>query len=291
MDCKMMKTQLPSGNYMPLIGFGTFQIRGRALIRNVLDHAFAAGYRQIDTAAVYGNEQDIGTALKELLPKYNLKREDIFITSKLSPSDQGNAALRALQTSIKNLDCGYLDLFLIHWPGVHGIRGSHPDNQKLRSLSWETLIKSGQQGLVRDIGVSNYTIPHLTEIVSKNYNVKVAVNQVEWHPHCHEEDLKQFCQNEKILLQAYSSLGGSSNLKLLSDAVVVDVANKLEKSPAQVLLRWALQQNIGIIPKARSKEHIEANIDLNFVIPEEDMNKLSNLRTVEKYAWDPKSIS
>jgi diketogulonate reductase-like aldo/keto reductase len=83
MDCKMMKTQLPSGNYMPLIGFGTFQIRGRALIRNVLDHAFAAGYRQIDTAAVYGNEQDIGTALKELLPKYNLKREDIFITSKL----------------------------------------------------------------------------------------------------------------------------------------------------------------------------------------------------------------
>ncbi|KAJ3662327.1 hypothetical protein Zmor_006681 [Zophobas morio] len=291
MDCKAMKFQLPSGRLMPLIGFGTFQIHGRSLIREVLDYALAAGYRQIDTAAVYGNEEDIGHALKELLPKYNLRRGDIFITSKLSPSDQGDQALQALQQSVENLNSGYLDLYLIHWPGAQGIPGNHPDNVKLRSASWEALMKGVELGLVRDIGVSNYTVRHLNELLSKNYSVRPAVNQVEWHPHCHGADLKNFCKSQGILLQAYSSLGGSNNPRLIKDPAVVQIATKIKKSPAQVLLRWALQQNIGIIPKARSKEHIEANIDLNFVISDGDMNTLSNMTKKEKYAWDPERIT
>ncbi|RZC40089.1 prostaglandin F synthase-like [Asbolus verrucosus] len=248
------------------VKIGTFQIRGRSLIRDVLNYALAAGYRQIDTAAVYGNEEDI------------------------APSDQGDSALRALENSVRNLDCGYLDLYLIHWPGAHGVPGNHPNNIKLRTSSWTQLIKGVQQGLVKDIGVSNYTIRHLNEILSKNYDIKPAVNQVEWHPHCHQSDLKKFCEKEGILLQAYSSLGGSNNPKLISDPVVVEIAKKLEKSPAQVLLQWALQQKVGIIPKARSREHIEANIDLNFTISDEDMNRLSSLKTEERYAWDPKTI-
>lgn len=208
-----------------------------------------------------------------------------------APSDQGDAAYSAVQNSLKNLSCDYLDLYLIHWPGVAGVASSSSANSKLREVSWQQLVKAKEGGLIRDIGVSNYTVRHLTELLSNCFGVKPSVNQVEWHPHYFDPDLRKFCKQNGILLQAYSSLGGSNNLKLVSDPSVVAVAERLGKSVAQVLLRWALQQNIAIIPKARSKQHIESNIDLDFVIPEQEMNVLSNLRNTEKYAWDPKVIA
>ncbi|KAK4872922.1 hypothetical protein RN001_014951 [Aquatica leii] len=289
MSYKTRKFQLISGDLMPLIGFGTFQIRGQQLIKDVLNWALAAGYRAIDTAAVYGNESDIGLALKDLLPKYNLQREDLFITSKLSPSDQGDKACDAVAASIKNLQCDYLDLYLIHWPGASGVPTESEVNAKLRSASWQSLIKAKDEGLVRNIGVSNYTVRHLTELLNSSYGVKPAVNQVEWHPGCHQDDLKQLCVQEGILLQAYSSLGGTGNKNLIRDPTVINIALKLGKSPAQILLCWAVQQNIAIIPKARAKERIDANIDLDFVIAEEDMTALSN-RKHERFAWDPTKV-
>ncbi|KAF2898552.1 hypothetical protein ILUMI_07623 [Ignelater luminosus] len=289
MDCKSLTFKLLSGQDMPLIGFGTFQIRGRSLIKDVLDWALACGYRNIDSAAVYGNEHDIGLALKDLLPKYKLKREDIFITSKLSPSDQGDRARNAVANSLQNLQCGYIDLYLIHWPGASGTPTNSTENAKLRDASWASLIKAKEEGLVKNIGVSNYMVKHLTELLNNCYGVKPAVNQVEWHPGCHEAQLKKLCQKEGILLQAYSSLGGTGNKSLLDDPLVESIAQKLNKTPAQILLRWAVQQNIAIIPKARSRERIEANISLDFVIPDEDMVALSN-RKSERYAWNPHSV-
>lgn len=285
-----MKFTLHSGDLMPMVGFGTYLVRGDDLIKTTLDYALGAGYRLIDSAAVYGNEESIGKALKELLPKHNLTRKDIFITSKLGPSDQGEGAYSALQKSLNNLDCGYLDLYLIHWPGAHGIKSEAKNNSVLRDESWQQMVKGVKNGLVRNIGVSNYNVNHMKQLLNNNHGIKPAVNQVEWHPHYHQDDLQELLKKEGILLQTYSSLGGSNNPNLLIDPEVVKIATKLERSPAQVLLRWALQQNLAIIPKARSKKHIEDNINLDFTIPEEDMKILSSFKQM-KYAWDPDTIA
>nr|XP_022912061.1 uncharacterized protein LOC111423039 [Onthophagus taurus] len=290
METKTLKATLKSGRKMPIVGFGTYQIRGTSLIRDVLDYALGAGYRSIDTAAVYGNETDIGSALKTLLPKYNLKREDIFITTKLSPSDHGEKALDAVKQSLKNLDCGYLDLYLVHWPGQSRLSIHDPSNIAIRAKTWEKLIEAKKQGLVKDIGVSNYTIKHLEELDKSNSEIP-AVNQVEWHPFYHQSDLKNYCKQKGILLQAYSSLGGTNNPDLMTNEVVVEIAKNLNKSPSQVLLKWAVQQGVGIIPKARSKSHIEENINLDFEIPEKDLDKLNNIGTMTKFAWDPTDVA
>ncbi|GJQ67822.1 hypothetical protein Trydic_g16592 [Trypoxylus dichotomus] len=290
MDCKNLRLKLLSGNLMPIIGFGTYRIRGTELIRDVLDYALSSGYRSIDTAYVYGNEKHIGEALKDLLPKYNLKREDIFIITKLPPSHHGDKAVTALRSSLENLDCGYVDLYLIHWPGQAGSSIKDSSNRNVRTKTWQYFVDFKKKGLVRNIGVSNYTISHLEELIANSFGEVPVVNQVEWHPHYHPSDLLNYCQKHGILLQAYSSLGGTNNSHLISDSEVVEIAKRLDKQPAQILLRWALQQNIAIIPKGCSKEHIQANIDLNFEIPEMDMTKLNNLKVSHKYAWNPDEV-
>lgn len=286
---KDLNFQLHSGDLMPLVGFGTWKIKGTELIRDVLDKALAAGYRLIDSAKVYGNEEDIGKALKELLPKYNLTRKDIWITTKLSPDDQGEKAYKALQESVRKLDTGYVDLYLIHWPGHYLDNVTGESNEKVRDESWQQMVKGVKDGLAKNIGVSNYLVRHLKQLLANDHGIKPAVNQVEWHPRYHPQDVLDYCRKEGILLQAYSSLGGTDNGDLLKDPSVEEIAKKLGKTPAQVLLKWALQQNIGIIPKARSKQHIDENIDLNFIIPEEDMKTLSSFKT-NKYYWDPEII-
>ncbi|KAG5880458.1 hypothetical protein JTB14_028791 [Gonioctena quinquepunctata] len=239
---KDMRFKLNSGDLMPLVGFGTYQIRGYDLIRSSLDAALGAGYKLIDSATVYGNEQDIGKALKELLPKYNLTRKDIFITSKLAPSDQGEKAYKALELSLKNLDCEYIDLYLIHWPGANGVNASSSENSKLRNESWKQLVKGKKNGLTRNIGISNYNVGHMTELLNNNHGVKPAVNQIEWHPFFHKDDVLELCRKEGILLQAYSSLGGTDNRSLLDNPEVTKIAQRLGKTPAQVLLRWPLSK-------------------------------------------------
>lgn len=286
--------KLNTGHTIPLIGFGTYQIYDSGLIYKTLDYALAAGYRHIDTAVVYRNEHHIGTALKQLLPKHNLKREDIFITSKLIP--QVNKSEQFVEElvlkTLANLQTEYIDLYLIHWPGVSGLQVSHPDNVKYRKSTWNVLTKLHREGKCRSIGVSNYTIRHLRELLADCSGVRPAVNQVEWHPHYYQLELLDFCRSEGIFLQAYSSLGTSSNTSLREDPVVIDIAKRLEKSPAQILLCWALGRNVGIIPKARSKDRIEENIALEFEIPAVDVQLLDGLKkpSGEKYAWNPDTV-
>ncbi|XP_052867248.1 uncharacterized protein LOC128273347 [Anopheles cruzii] len=286
--------KLNTGFDIPLLGFGTYQIHGQELIYETLDYALKAGYRHIDTAIVYRNEEFIGSALKTLLPKYNLKREDIFITSKLiSPKDKDQEFIeKMVRQSLAKLQTDFLDLYLIHWPGVSGLPVDHPDNEKQRKVTWDALCQLKKEGRLRSIGVSNYTIKHLTEMLTDRIVVTPAVNQVEWHPYYYQPELLEFCRQKGIFLQAYSSLGSSTTSELRSNATVAAVAARLKKTPAQVLLRWAAQQNIGILPKARSRSHVEENAALDFEIPDEDMTLLSNLRNSvgHKFAWDPEPV-
>lgn len=247
-----------------------------------------------DTANGYRNELLIGDALQTLLPKYGLKREDIFITSKLVPrKNEGHErVIETVKQSIKDLQTDYIDLYLIHWPGVMGIPVESAENSVYRKSTWNALVQCKREGLLRSIGVSNYNIKHLEDLLAVcSDDIRPAVNQVEWHPHYHQPELLDFCRRENIFLQAYSSLGSSGTRELRSDSTVNFIARKNKRSASQVLLRWAFQQGIGILPKARSKEHIDENVDLDFELSAEDMRALSTLQTSNKYAWNPETVA
>nr|CAD7590119.1 unnamed protein product [Timema genevievae] len=296
MSVKTSSFKLNNGVLMPAIGLGTYKICGSDVIFNVIDEGLKAGYRSIDTAAVYHNEEDIGRALKELLPKYNLTREDIFVTSKLSPSDHSPTKVAvAARGSLARLDTPYLDLYLVHWPGVAGVPPDSANNPEVRIATWRELVALHRQGLFRSIGVSNYTKHHLVQILANSAGVRPAVNQVEFHPHYKQPELLKFCYEEGyeegVLLQAYSSLGGSSDHSLLEDPTVGKVAESLGRSPSQVLLRWALKQGVGVIPKSVHPDRIAENIDLDFDIPQDSMRQLSSIQMMEKYAWDPNVVA
>jgi len=194
---------------MPRIGLGTWEVLGEKTIHEVVDAALGAGYRFIDTAQVYGNEKAIGNALKELLPKYNLTREDIFITTKLSPANQGKGSCeKSVLTSLENLQTDYIDLLLIHWPGSSKLRHNDERNRERRHESWQVLEGLCNSKILRSIGVSNFTVQHLKELLEVA-RVSPAVNQCEYHPHYYQPDLVKFCEHSNIHFQAYSSFGSA----------------------------------------------------------------------------------
>ncbi|XP_026316701.1 uncharacterized protein LOC113227679 isoform X2 [Hyposmocoma kahamanoa] len=289
-----MKFTLNNGMQMPAVGIGTYRIRKGDDIMKVVEYALDAGYRLFDTAAVYNNESHLKEAFRVLLPKYGLDRDDIFVTTKLSPSNYGGSDVvhRAYQKSLENLGLDQVDLFLIHFPGVARLNASDVRNQKIREMTWASLEELYDDGRVNAIGVSNFTIRHLDEIAS-NHSVMPAVNQVEWHPFYHQPELLNYCKEKDIVVQAYCSFGGtsSSNTDLVDHPVVKKIAKKLDVSCAQVLLVWALQQDVAVIPKSTNPERIKENITLNFRIPDEDMKLLNALGEQNtKYAWDPKVV-
>ncbi|KAH9500850.1 hypothetical protein Btru_073159 [Bulinus truncatus] len=283
---------LLSGQQMPIIGFGTYKIQGYDIIFRAIDAALGAGYRSIDTASVYRNEADIGKALKILLPKYNLQRKDVFITSKLGPSEQGkDTAKAALLSSIERLDCDYLDLYLIHWPGTSKFQPGDERNKQLRKESWLDMEDVFKQGKVKSLGISNYLSKHIEELL-QFCSVKPSVLQTEYHPHLIQSDVKATCDKHNIHLQAYSSLGTTSSDQLLTDPKVLEIAHQTHKSPAQVLLRWAVQQGIGVLPKSTNPDHIKDNIDIfSFSLTEEQMDTLTKLNKEFHYCWDPSKIA
>ncbi|XP_030758166.1 uncharacterized protein LOC115883883 [Sitophilus oryzae] len=282
-----MSFRLNTGHNIPLVGFGTYTINGNKQTKLIMDQALSVGYRLFDTAKMYSNEAEIGKALKDLLPKHNLTRKDVFITTKLYPSDQGDVAYDAFQESLKKLDCEYIDLFLIHWPGTWSQGTEKPS--KLRDRSWQLMAKAYQEGLVKNIGVSNYTVKHLKELLANDHGVKPTVNQIEWHPYYHPQDVYDFCKEQNILLQAYMPLGSGSK-HLLNDKVVSNVAKELGKTNAQILLKWSVQQGVGVIPRTISEQHMKENFDLNFTIPDKHMQMLSNMNKTVKYDWDPETV-
>ncbi|XP_074659148.1 glyoxal reductase-like isoform X1 [Tubulanus polymorphus] len=286
----MSTVKLNTGALMPIIGFGTFQIKGEA-VKNCVKVALETGYRLIDTAEGYGNENEIGNTIEKTLPQIpSLKRNQIFLTSKLAPYSQGSASARnACLNSMKNLGVDYLDLYLIHWPGVKGLQLDDPRNSELRKQSWLELEKLHKEGLVKSIGVSNYMINHLQELFTY-CTVKPAVNQCEHHPHLNQQKLIDFCKENDVYLQAYSSLGKGEQ-SLISEPLIREIASRINKTPAQVLLRWAVQNGTAVLPKSEKSDRIKENFDVfSFELSAEDFEKLNSLHKEVHYAWNPHTV-
>lgn len=187
----------------------------------------------------------------------------------------------------------YIDLYLIHFPGTARIPTTDPRNKELRGNTWAKLVEIYDSGKVKAIGVSNYTVRHLKELAANSHGLMPAVNQVEWHPYYFQPELLKYCNDNDIILQAYCSLGGTSaqNASLLEDPIVVNIAKKLNVTRPQLLLAWAIQQGVAVIPKSTNPEHIKQNIELEFVIPKSDLEALNGLgRNNIKYAWDPSEV-
>ncbi|CAH1108201.1 unnamed protein product [Psylliodes chrysocephalus] len=278
---------LNTGARIPMIGLGTAGINGPDITLRTLNDALQMGYRLIDTAAIYENEKNIGYALEKLLPKFNLTRKDIFITTKPHPKDIGENTSKAIAKSLKDLNCGYIDLYLINWPGTIEVSPDDRENFILRNSSWKIMVHAVKKKIIRQIGVCGNTVRHLQQLLAHCHGITPSVNQVEFHPFCRDRKLLDLCRPKNIFVQAYSSLGGSKWSDLINHECVTKCANKLGKTPAQILLRWAVQQEVGVIPTSHDRGHLFSNMQLDFNIPLEDMLILSTLETRVRYDVNP----
>ncbi len=247
---------------MPGFGFGTWNLTGNECVE-VTGEALRVGYRLIDTAKIYGNEVEVGEAIR----KSSVPREEIFVTTKLWPNDFGyENALRAFDGSLERLGLEYIDLYLIHWP--------RSDKQK-RQDSWRALCEIYKQGRAKSIGVSNYAVEHLKEALTSD--APPAVNQIEFHPYIYEEQrpILEFCKKHGIIVEAYSPLSQGHGLNSIT---VRDISERTGRTPAQVVLRWAIQHDTIPIPKSAHPERIKENIQVfDFELSADDMKMLDNL--------------
>ena len=275
------KMVLNNGVEMPVIGLGTYRAEDGEEMVKAVKWALRAGYRLIDTASQYGNEEGVGEGIRES----GLKREEIFITTKLWNTDQGhNNALRAIDASFKKLGLDYVDLYLIHWPTADG-EGVASINK--REETWKAMEEIYKSGKAKAIGVSNYTIAHLEEM-KKYVKVMPAVNQVEFHPFLYQEELLNYCKENGIQFEAYRPLTKGEKI---NDKTITEVAKKYGKTNAQILLRWSLQHGCITIPKSVHKERIEENINIfDFELKEEDMSRLDGLNENLRLCWDPTNL-
>lgn len=273
----MRKAKLNTGSDMPAIGFGTWQIYPNGRARRAVDEALNAGYRLIDTARIYGNERGVGRAIRE---RTDIERKDIFVTTKLWNSDHGyDEAIEAHGKSLKRLGTDYTDLYLIHWP----VAGKRQD-------SWQGLCELYKTGRTKAIGVSNYTIAHLEELMARS-DIVPAVNQIEFHPYLYEEQapLLEFCKRHNIVIEAYSPLAhGRKN----GDDKLSEMAVKYGKSHAQLILRWCLQHGTVPLPKTTNPEHMKENINIHdFELSGSEMTVINGLSDGTRTCWDPTIIS
>ena len=258
---------LNNGVEIPLLGVGVYQSPPGQTTENAVRYALMIGYRLIDTAQLYGNEEDVGRALR----KSGVSRDDVFIITKVWNSDQGyESTLQACNKSLQKLGLSYLDLYLIHWP-VHG----------MSEETWKAMVRLLQEQKTRAIGVSNYDIDDLSQLMQSS-DVLPAVDQVEFHPFLYQERLLRFCEKNGIQMEAYSPLTRGMRI---SHPTIVAVANKYRKTPAQVLIRWSLQHGLVVIPKSIQEDRILENSRVfDFQLEFEDMKLFDslneNLRTV-----------
>ena len=264
---------LQDGHRMPLLGLGVWDVRsGRETFQATLC-AFKTGYRHVDTAQMYGNEKDVGDAFRAS----GLKREEVFLTSKLSNSEHDyDAALRAFDNSLKKMRLEFVDLFLIHWPS----KGSNLQ-------SWRALECIRQQGRSRSIGVSNFAPKHLSELLEKG-NVRPVVNQIELNPFLQQQTIVSFCHQEKIHLTGYCPLARGHRF---NEPGLRRIAEETKKSAAQVMIRWALQRGQTVIPKSVRPQRIEENADVfDFNLSPPQMEILNGLDQGFRICPDPLNL-
>jgi diketogulonate reductase-like aldo/keto reductase len=248
---------LTSGAQMPLLGFGTWQIKGDDAVR-ASSVALEAGYRHLDTATIYGNEREVGRALAES----GVPRDEVFLTTKCPP-DRAGRALDTLRRSLDLLQTDHVDLWLIHWPG----RGTTNVDM------WRSFAEARDSGLARDIGVSNFDAA-LIDAVATPVGVVPAVNQIEWSPLLYDAGVVAEHRARDIVLEGYSALRGGT----LQHPAIVEIAQRIARTPAQVIVRWHLQHQVVVIPKSVHPERIRSNADVSgFSLADEDMAILDGL--------------
>jgi len=267
-------TTLHNGVKMPWFGLGVFKVEEGPELVNAVKSAIKHGYRSIDTAAIYANEEGVGKGIVEGLKEAGIAREDLFVTSKVWNSDLGyESTIAAYETSLKKLGLDYLDLYLIHWP----IEGKYKD-------AWRALETLYKEGRVKAIGVSNFQIHHLEDLM-KDAEIKPMINQVEFHPRLTQKDLKVFCKDNGIQLEAWSPLMQG---QLLDNEVLKEIANKHHKSVAQVILRWDLQNGVVTIPKSTKEHRIVENANVfDFDLSKEEMEIIDGLNQNHRVGPDP----
>lgn len=262
--------ELHNGVQMPYFGLGVYLSKDGSEVINAVKEALNHGYRHIDTAAIYNNEEGVGKGVQES----NVDRKDIFLVSKVWNTDQGyDSTLKAFDASLERLGTDYLDLYLIHWP-----------KGELSKEAWKALEKLYKEKRVRAIGVSNFLQHHLEDLLT-SAEIVPMVNQMEFHPYLVQQDLIDFCKSKGIQYEAWSPLMQGNIFDL---DIMKNLASKYNKTIAQIVLRWDLQKGVVTIPKSSKKERIIANSDLfDFELSEEDVQLLDGLDKGKRFGPDP----
>jgi diketogulonate reductase-like aldo/keto reductase len=265
--------QLNNGVSMPRLGLGVYLMRPGKVTYQAVKAALETGYRLVDTASLYRTEEDVGRAIRDS----GVPREEVFITTKLWNGDHGyDSALRAFDASLERLGLGYIDLYLIHFPVPN-----------LRNESWRALENILASGRARAIGVSNYTERHLKDLL-RHASVVPAVNQVEFSPFLYQRDLLEFCRKQEIQLEAYAPLTAG---RRLHDPRITAIAKKHGRTNAQILLRWAIQHEVVVIPKSTHPGRIEENAQVfDFELTSDEVSALDSLHDGFRSSWDPTAV-
>lgn len=265
---------LANGVEIPVMGLGVYKNVDETELETAVTSALEFGYRHIDTAKVYKNEKGVGEAVK----KSGVPREDIFITTKVWNTDQGyEKTLKAFDESLEALDMDYVDLYLIHWP----MPGTYVE-------TWKALEKIYKEGRARAIGVSNFNPHHLQDIFNE-CEIKPMLNQVEYHPHLAQPELKKFCDAHGILLEAWSPLKRG---RMFDEPLIVRLSEKYGRTPAQIILRWDVQTGVSTIPKSVSRDRVRENGDIfDFTLTEEEVREITALDRHERVGKDPDKVT
>lgn len=271
-DMEGKKVRLNSGYDMPIMGLGTYSLDHDTCVNSV--KAFLRnGGRLIDTAYMYGNEDAVGEGVRQAMEEYNIPREEIFVITKIYPS-QFNEPEKAIDAALKKLDIGYIDMMLLHHPGTGDVN------------AYKAMEKYVAQGKIRSLGLSNWYVKELTDFLPK-VSITPALVQNEIHPYYQEQDVVPFIQEKGIVVQCWYPLGGRGHTsELLNDGTISSIAEAHGVSSAQVILRWDLQRGIVVIPGSSNPDHIKENLDLfGFELSDEEMARINALDRNEKHDW------
>ncbi|WP_445478984.1 aldo/keto reductase [Lysinibacillus irui] len=275
----MGNVTLNNGLKMPLVGYGVFRVPEGDDLAEAVKTAIAKGYRSIDTAQVYRNEESVGRGIRAAIEEGIVTRDELFITSKVwNDGLSYEETLAAYDSSLEKIGLDYLDLYLVHWPGI--------DENYIEV--YKALEKIYQDGRVRSIGVSNFHVHHLENLL-KETTVVPVINQIEFHPHLTQEEVRAYCQDKGIQVEAWSPLMNGS---LLEEVLIQELASKYGKTPAQIVLRYDVQHNVVTIPKTMTPTRMVENLDVfNFSLTDEEMAQLDALNDGLRCGPDPEKFN